>query len=111
MVLPGAEVTEGGSKMLECDEVISSRNVGCSQHPFSERRVVGIIGFESNLFASGGDIKRTLNVTVQTVIYEEPIQKPHLVGKVSLYGCHGKRPRKTLANALAVAAICMHQRE
>src|SRR5882672_12498001 len=75
--------------------------MGGAQHRFSERYIVVIPGFQGNLFRSGGNLERSINVDVPTVIHEEPAQEPQLVGGVSLYGRDVQRSGKSLSNPFA----------
>jgi hypothetical protein len=113
-VLPRAEtpagrrVTEPGFEMLQCDEVISGQMMGGPQHRFSERDIVRIGGFQGHRFASRGDIERSINIGVPTVIPGKPVQELQLAGKVSLDGRNIQRPRKCLADQLT-APFGVHQ--
>jgi hypothetical protein len=93
-------VTQPRFEMLQCDEVISGQMMGGPQHRFSERHIVVIFGFQGHLFASSGDIERSIDVGIPTVIPGKPVQELQLVGKISLYDRNVQRPRKCLANQL-----------
>src|ERR1700726_2720110 len=106
----GRRVAKAGFEMLYCVDVISGQMIGGSRHRFSERKIVGILGFQGHLFASRGNIELTINVVVPTVTHEEAAQELQLGGKVSLNDRNVQRPRKSLANTLA-APFGLHQRE
>lgn len=81
-----------------------------AQHRFSERYVVVILGFPRPPLFRRGDIERSINVDVPTVIHEEPAQQPQLV-RVSRMAATSSAREKPSRTCLLFPSECIRAKD